>query len=55
MASVLVVDDDLTVREVVVVLADGDLVVDADPESDPTNPVRLVTVWGVGYRWEPAP
>ncbi len=21
-------------------------------EKDPTNPVRLVTVWGVGYRWE---
>lgn len=21
-------------------------------ESDPTRPVRLVTVWGVGYRWE---
>jgi DNA-binding response OmpR family regulator len=21
-------------------------------ESDPTHPVRLVTVWGVGYRWE---
>ena len=21
-------------------------------EQDPTNPVRLVTVWGVGYRWE---
>jgi DNA-binding response OmpR family regulator len=21
-------------------------------ESDPTTPVRLVTVWGVGYRWE---
>ncbi|MGI8521783.1 MAG: response regulator transcription factor [Nocardioides sp.] len=21
-------------------------------EPDPTNPVRLVTVWGVGYRWE---
>ncbi len=21
-------------------------------ESDPTSPVRLVTVWGVGYRWE---
>lgn len=23
-------------------------------ESDPTNPVRLLTVWGTGYRWEPA-
>jgi DNA-binding response OmpR family regulator len=23
-------------------------------ETDPTNPVRLVTVWGVGYRWDPA-
>ncbi len=23
-------------------------------ESDPTSPVRLVTVWGVGYRWENA-
>ncbi len=23
-------------------------------EVDPTNPVRLSTVWGVGYRWEPA-
>lgn len=23
-------------------------------EVDPTNPVRLVTVWGIGYRWEPA-
>jgi DNA-binding response OmpR family regulator len=22
-------------------------------ESDPTNPTRLVTVWGVGYRYEP--
>jgi DNA-binding response OmpR family regulator len=21
-------------------------------ESDPTRPDRLVTVWGVGYRWE---
>ena len=21
-------------------------------EADPTHPVRLVTVWGVGYRWE---
>jgi DNA-binding response OmpR family regulator len=21
-------------------------------ELDPTRPVRLVTVWGVGYRWE---
>jgi DNA-binding response OmpR family regulator len=23
-------------------------------EPDPTNPTRLVTVWGVGYRWEAA-
>ncbi len=23
-------------------------------ESDPTKPTRLVTVWGVGYRWEAA-
>jgi DNA-binding response OmpR family regulator len=23
-------------------------------EADPTNPVRLRTVWGVGYRWETA-
>ncbi|MDQ4055053.1 MAG: response regulator transcription factor [Actinomycetota bacterium] len=23
-------------------------------ELDPTNPTRLVTVWGVGYRWEAA-
>jgi DNA-binding response OmpR family regulator len=23
-------------------------------EPDPRSPVRLVTVWGVGYRWEPA-
>jgi DNA-binding response OmpR family regulator len=23
-------------------------------EQDPTRPVRLVTVWGVGYRWEAA-
>jgi len=23
-------------------------------ERDPTKPTRLVTVWGVGYRWEPA-
>ena len=23
-------------------------------ETDPTHPVRLVTVWGVGYRWEEA-
>ncbi len=23
-------------------------------EADPTTPTRLVTVWGVGYRWEPA-
>ena len=24
-------------------------------EPDPTQPVRLQTVWGVGYRWEAAP
>jgi len=24
-------------------------------EIDPANPTRLVTVWGVGYRWDPAP
>ena len=23
-------------------------------EADPTHPVRLATVWGVGYRWEPS-
>jgi DNA-binding response OmpR family regulator len=23
-------------------------------EADPTNPTRLLTVWGVGYRWESA-
>ncbi len=23
-------------------------------EADPTHPARLVTVWGVGYRWEEA-
>jgi DNA-binding response OmpR family regulator len=23
-------------------------------EADPTHPTRLATVWGVGYRWEPA-
>ncbi|MBA2438461.1 MAG: winged helix-turn-helix domain-containing protein, partial [Acidimicrobiia bacterium] len=23
-------------------------------ERDPTNPERLLTVWGVGYRWEAA-
>ena len=23
-------------------------------EKDPTHPTRLVTVWGVGYRWEEA-
>ena len=23
-------------------------------EADPAHPQRLVTVWGVGYRWEPA-
>ncbi len=22
-------------------------------EADPTTPTRLLTVWGVGYRWEP--
>jgi DNA-binding response OmpR family regulator len=24
-------------------------------EADPTHPARLVTVWGLGYRWEPVP
>ena len=24
-------------------------------EVDPTTPTRLLTVWGVGYRWEPQP
>lgn len=24
-------------------------------ERDPAQPRRLVTVWGVGYRWDPAP
>ena len=24
-------------------------------EIDPASPSRLVTVWGVGYRWDPAP
>ena len=24
-------------------------------EVDPASPTRLVTVWGVGYRWEPQP
>ncbi len=24
-------------------------------EPDPAEPKRLVTVWGVGYRWEPSP
>ncbi len=24
-------------------------------EADPTTPTRLLTVWGVGYRWEPQP
>ncbi|MCW2757683.1 MAG: two-component system response regulator [Nocardioidaceae bacterium] len=24
-------------------------------EEDPTHPTRLVTVWGVGYRWEMTP
>ena len=23
-------------------------------EADPANPARLVTVWGVGYRWDPS-
>ncbi len=23
-------------------------------EADPTTPTRLVTVWGVGYRWDPS-
>ena len=23
-------------------------------EAEPTRPARLVTVWGVGYRWEPS-
>lgn len=23
-------------------------------EADPTHPIRLATVWGVGYRWEPS-
>ena len=23
-------------------------------EPDPSNPLRLMTVWGVGYRWDPA-
>ena len=22
-------------------------------ESDPSNPMRVLTVWGVGYRWDP--
>jgi two-component system, OmpR family, response regulator ResD len=22
-------------------------------EADPANPQRLITVWGVGYRWQP--
>jgi DNA-binding response OmpR family regulator len=26
----------------------------AKVEPDDANPVRLVTVWGVGYRWDPA-
>jgi DNA-binding response OmpR family regulator len=25
----------------------------AKVEADPAEPVRLVTVWGIGYRWEP--
>jgi len=24
-------------------------------EADPSAPTRLVTVWGVGYRWDPSP
>jgi DNA-binding response OmpR family regulator len=24
-------------------------------ELDPADPQRLVTVWGIGYRWDPAP
>ncbi len=24
-------------------------------EQDPADPQRLLTVWGVGYRWEPWP
>ena len=24
-------------------------------EDDPTRPAACVTVWGVGYRWEPTP
>jgi DNA-binding response OmpR family regulator len=24
-------------------------------EADPAAPVRLATVWGVGYRWDPSP
>jgi len=24
-------------------------------EADPAQPLRLVTVWGVGYRWDPSP
>jgi DNA-binding response OmpR family regulator len=23
-------------------------------EDDPGSPIRLVTVWGVGYRWDPS-
>jgi DNA-binding response OmpR family regulator len=23
-------------------------------EADPTHPARLLTVWGVGYRWDPS-
>jgi DNA-binding response OmpR family regulator len=26
----------------------------AKVEADPATPARLVTVWGVGYRWDPA-
>jgi two-component system response regulator ResD len=25
----------------------------AKVEADPARPVRLVTIWGVGYRWDP--
>lgn len=27
----------------------------AKVETDPAEPTRLVTVWGIGYRWEPTP
>ena len=32
-----------------------ELVCEATLESDPTVPRRIVTVWGVGYRYEPGP